>query len=182
LNIHKNTAQQVIHKYETEGSVKDRAGRGRKRKISHAEENLFVKRAKKGKYATDIAREYSSRTRTPLHPQTVRNILSKTGLRHLVIQEVEALTEDNRGKRLTYATKKKKFNWQNVLFSDEKTFQVGAGLKTAWQDPKKRQTRKVFRHPKKLHVWAGAGYFMKCKLFCFGNFTGQFSCTQHQHP
>ena len=77
------------------------------------------------------------------------------------------LSEDNRRKRLQYSKEMKDFSWDQVLFSDEKTFQVGAGPSRQWQYPQHRVKRQVMRHPRKLHVWAAAGYYMKCKLFFF---------------
>ena len=41
------------------------------------------------------------------------------------------------------------------------------GPSRQWQDPNNRVKRKVMRHPQKLHVWAAAGYFMKCNLYFF---------------
>ena len=66
-----------------------------------------------------------------------------------------------------HAKARRRFPWQNVLFSDEKTFEVGSGPSRAWQNPHDRVTRSSFRHPQKLHVWAAAGYYMKCDLFFF---------------
>jgi len=60
-----------------------------------------------------------------------------------------------------------KYNWTNVIFSDEKTFWLGTGEHKGWQDPKNRQVRHVKRHPKKLHVWAAIGSRFKCKLYFF---------------
>ena len=50
----------MIKKYNEEGTVSDRTGRGRKRKISDVEAKVMVREAKKGKFATEIAKEYHS--------------------------------------------------------------------------------------------------------------------------
>ena len=60
-----------------------------------------------------------------------------------------------------------KYNWKRVLFSDEKTFYLGAMKTHAYQEPGKRKTFPVQRHPPKINVWAGAGAYMKTKLYFF---------------
>ena len=60
-----------------------------------------------------------------------------------------------------------KYNWKRVLFSDEKTFYLGAMKTHAYREPGKRKTFPVQRHPPKINVWAGAGAYMKTKLYFF---------------
>ena len=60
-----------------------------------------------------------------------------------------------------FAQSRAKYNWDLVLFSDEKTFQIGGGKKKQWQNPKKRVKREVETHPKQVHVWAGIGAYFK---------------------
>lgn len=166
LHVTKRTVDNVLKKYSSTGSVKDQPGRGRKRKLSYTEKEKMVKKAKGGKDAPEIAREYSAK-RGRISERTVQRALKEEGLSYLIIQETEALTEKNRKKRLKYAKENRRLKWSKVLFSDEKTFHVGGGSHKRWQDPQHRLKREVFRHPKKLHVWAAAGYFMKSKLFFF---------------
>jgi len=161
------TIYRTLKKYREEGTVADRPGRGRKRKISTVEAKRMVKKAKEGQPATQIGREYRARTKRDLHDQTVRNVLRDEGLKNLKVREVEELSKANKKKRLTYAREMHDYKWQRVFFSDEKTFWLGGGPSRMWQDPKKRVTRAVRRHPKKLHVWAAMGYYMKSDLFFF---------------
>ena len=157
----------MLQKHDTLGCVKDRPGRGRKRKLLEMETKKIVKKARAGKPATDIARQHFFDTGQTIHPQTVRNVLHDQGLACLKIQEIEVLSESNRRARLEYAQRMRNTRWNNVVFSDEKTFVVGQGLERAWQDPHNRRVRQVVRHPQKLHVWAAAGYYMKSDLYFF---------------
>ena len=68
---------------------------------------------------------------------------------------------------MKYATEMKDFKWKTVLFSDEKTFELGAGPTHMWQEPKKREVMEYVKHAPKLHVWAGIGYYMKTELYLF---------------
>ena len=167
MQISKTTVAQLLKKFQQTGLVSDLARTGRKRKISEQEENKIVKKAKKEKPASEIARELSQESKNEVSVDTVRRILHKHNLRWLVKQKVEALSEVNKAKRLDYALEMNKFNWKRVLFSDEKSFFVGSFETHCWQEIGKRVTRSFTRHPPKLHVWAAAGYYMKSKLFFF---------------
>ena len=61
----------------------------------------------------------------------------------------------------------KEYKWNKVFFSDEKTFFLGSMKTHGWQEPGKRKKHPVKRHPKKLHVWAAAGTYMKSQLYFF---------------
>ena len=68
---------------------------------------------------------------------------------------------------MEYAQEHLDYEWRGVLFSDEKSFWLGSGPTHAWQDPKRRKTREIQRHPKKLHVWGAMGSHVKAKLYFF---------------
>jgi hypothetical protein len=159
---------EVLRKYHETDSVKDRPRPGRKRKIPKEDEKRIIKKAKlKKKPATEIAREYEKETGTELHPTTIQRLLHRHNLRWLVEEKTESLSEVNQAKRLAYAEKMRNQNWRRVLFTDEKSFHLGTFVSHSWQEPGKRKTRSVTRHPPKLHVWAGAGYYTKAKLYFF---------------
>jgi hypothetical protein len=84
-----------------------------------------------------------------------------------VVEEEEKLTPEQKKNRVLFAKKRAGFDWKSALFTDEKTWQLGSGPKKCWQNPKKRLKREVTRHPKKLHVWAGIGYYFKTQLCIF---------------
>ena len=93
--------------------------------------------------------------------------MKEAGLKYLVIQERDQLTPAQIQKRLAYASTRSNFNWEPVLFTDEKTFCLGSGEHKQWQDPKHPVARKKKRHLPKLHVWGGIGHFLKTDLFFF---------------
>ena len=84
-----------------------------------------------------------------------------------MIREEERLTQKQTADRCRYAQEMKDFDWETVLFTDEKSFWLGSATSHAWQDPGRRLTREVSKHQPKLHVWAGAGSHMKTRLYFF---------------
>ena len=80
----------------------------------------MVREAKKGKFATEIAKEYTIRTKKKIHPQTVCNVLHENALVNRKVNKEEVLSKENQEKRLRYAIDMRGYNWQNVLFCDEK--------------------------------------------------------------
>ena len=116
------TVYDVLAKYRKTGTVKDLAGRGRKRKLSEGEAKNMVKKAKKGKCAPQIARECKKKVST----RTVRRELRKGGVRYLKIKKVEKLSEAHKKKRVEYSKRMEGYDWDKVLFSDEKTFFLGS--------------------------------------------------------
>jgi len=167
MGIDHRTAARILATYDETGDVEEKSGRGRKRKIGKKDEYNMVKRAKKGKPATELARAYGVKHGGSVHVDTIRRILHRHGFFYLTVQKIEALSEDAKADRLAYALKMSNYNWNKVIFSDEKTFQLGSGQSHSWQQKGKRISRTYTRHPKKLHVWAGAGYYFKTKLYFF---------------
>ena len=170
LEISRSGVDKLIQKYQETGTVHDRPKSGRKRKLSTAEVKKAVKKAKSGKAAPEIARDISKmkeKKTSQVSERTVERRLKEQGLRYLVIQEREELTPDQIQKRLAYAKARNFFDWKPVLFSDEKSFWLGSGEHKQWQDPKHRITRKVRKHPPKLHVWGAVGHYFKTQLYFF---------------
>jgi transposase len=167
LQISRPTVYNVLDKYHETGTTKDRAGRGRKRKISAADEKKIIKKAKKGQDATEIARDYERETKIKVDRTTIGRIIKDHKLKWLTIEQVEELSEENKAKRLAYARAMMQHNWFRVLFSDEKTFYLGATKTHAYQEPGKRKKYPKKRYPPKLNVWAGCGAHMKTKLYFF---------------
>jgi hypothetical protein len=126
-----------------------------------------VRKAKAEKCATEIVRELKSESGLVVDERTVRRVIKNHGLKFLIKETVEELSDRNKEKRLAYATAMKNYNWKRVFFSDEKTFYVGAMTKRAWQMPGKRKKHTIKRYPPKINVWAAAGSFMKSKLYFF---------------
>ena len=142
--------------------MKNRSGQGRKRILSSQEVKKAVKKAKSGETSTEIARDFKKGC-----PRTIERSLKESGLRWLVVQRREKITPAQQAKRLSFAKKMVTFDWTNVLFVDEKTFQLSGGRQMKWQDPKDRDEISVTRHSPKVHAWGGVGYHWKTDLYLF---------------
>ena len=129
-----NTVKSILRKYGETGDVEDLPRCGRKRKISKKEAKSMTKKAKKGKFAPEIARE----SKENVGVRTVQRTLKKSGIKYLKVKKVEKLTQANMDRRVEYSRNMKGSNWDKVLFSDGKTFYLGASPDFAWQDPKNR--------------------------------------------
>ena len=135
VGLHRNTVAYTLKRYHDTGGVRERPGRGRKRKITAEDERQIVKKARKGKDATEIAREFERETKMKVSRQTVGRIIHAHKQKWLRKQQVEALTPANKAKRLVYAQATKDYKWQNVFFSDEKVFFLGSAKTHAYTRP-----------------------------------------------
>ena len=162
LNLKAETVTKIVRKYEETESVKNRPGQGRKRKLASKELKRIVKKAKSGQSSEDIARDYKN-----VSSRTIRKRISESGLKWLVVRKREKLTPEQQEKRLRFAKKMLEFDWKNVLFTDEKTFQLGRGRHMKWQDPQNRDEDITARRSPRIHVWGGMGYYWKTDLYMF---------------
>jgi transposase len=163
LKMNKNTVNNILDKYEKTRTVHDRPKSGRKRKLSKAEVSRAVKKAKKGKTAPQIARELKNK----VNPRTIRRRLREAGLFYGRVIKEEKLTASHKKNRLQYSKDMKDFQWKRVLFSDEKTFELGSGPTHMWQEHGDREVMEYVKHAPKLHAWGGIGYYMKTELYFF---------------
>jgi hypothetical protein len=161
------SVKKVLKKYKETRTVEDLPRSGRKRKFSDKEAKVIVKKAKKGKFAPEIAHEIARESKKKAHVSTVKRVIRNAGIRYLRIKKKEKLTDAQKAKRVDYSKEMKGYKWNTVLFSDEKTFYLGASPKYAWQDPHNRLEEQKVPYPKKLNVWAAAGTHLKTQLYYF---------------
>jgi transposase len=113
--------------------------------------------------------------------RTVRRRLRENGGSYGPPLMKPLLTEAHREKRLLWARQHKRFNWDNVVFTDEKTFELHRGGKKVWRLPGTTKIVRKVKHPPKLHVW---GCFSKRgfgQLICFKqNLNGTFMCNIYE--
>jgi len=167
MKINKQSVRNTLHKFRETNSVRDRPGRGRKRRVSEKEEKTIVRNAKKGKCAPQLAVEYQKRTGKSVSERTIRRVLKTHHLAYLKVTPIPRLTEDHIAQRLEYTQEMADVDWRSIIFSDEKSFWLETTVTHAWQERGKRKTVKKSRWTKKVHVWGAIGYFHKTKLFIF---------------
>ena len=167
LNLQRKNVQHLIRKYNETGTVSNKPGQGRKRKLSPGDVTRIKKQVKSGKSAEEIAREEAKTHGGKMSSTTIRNALKESGLRYVSKEEREKLSEVHMQKRREFATRHMQDDWKNVLFSDEKSFWLGAEEKKGWQDPKHRTLIMKHQYAPKLQVWGGVGHFFKTELYFF---------------
>jgi len=166
VGAHRNTITNTWKRFKKKRSLKTKKGQGRKRKLTKKQEKQLVKKAKKGKDSPELAREYSQKV-GGISERTIQRELRREGLRYLVVEKKDLLTNDQIQRRLKFARERLNHDWKYAIFTDEKSFQLGASPHNSWQDPNERVTAEVKRHQAKVHVWGGVGLHFKTKLYFF---------------
>jgi hypothetical protein len=159
MKIKYDTASSIIHKHEETGTVHDLPRSGRKRKLDAKDDKKILQLVKKKKCAPEISRSLDEK----VTPRTIRRRLKELGFFYGRVIKIEKLTEAHKEKRVQYCRERTSFDYSTVLFSDEKTFQLGY----AWQTLKNREEREYVKHAPKLHVWGAIGSYGKTELFFF---------------
>ncbi|CAI2186031.1 13179_t:CDS:2 [Funneliformis geosporum] len=110
---------------------------------SAKQDDKIVKMAEKEHNITTIQIQEKMEERgVGISVETVSNEISKP-----------LLKEDHRKKRLQWAKKHKNFDWNQVIFTDESTFQLYTSKKKVWQFPGRKKVFRSVKHPPKVHVW-----------------------------
>ena len=124
LKMGRRTVQEIVKKYAETGEVKDRLGRGRKKKTSTREDRKIVQACLKDrrKSAKDISKEVKEDIGLELSSRTIRRRLLDAGLKSCRAKKKPLLSMKARQKRLQWALEHRNFSWNNVVFSDESRF------------------------------------------------------------
>jgi transposase len=129
FKVKRNTVKDILRKAKETGSVANRPGQGRKRKLSPKDREKVLKRAKRDQDSPQIARAMSQKLQQPISTRTIQRTLQHSPLKYLVIEEEIKLTPENKAKRVKFARNYADYDWKFCLFSDEKTFEVGGGAR-----------------------------------------------------
>ena len=165
-----------MKKWREQKEIKNLPGRGRKRKLSESQRRAVIKQGARDKDAPEITRAMNRKLEEPVSCRTIQRALSSSVLKYLVEEEETKLTESQKERRVKFASEAN-YDWNLILFSDEKTFELGGGKKKKrWMNPKKRVKRQVESHPKKVHVWGGIGAYFKTPLV---SFTGNMNADRY---
>jgi transposase len=163
MKIKYETVTSILNKYEETGTVHDLPHSGRKRKLDAKDDKKILQLLKKKKCAPEISRNLEEK----VSARTIRRRIKELGFFYGRVITVEALTEAHKARRVEYCEERLDFDYSKVLFSDEKTFQLGAGPEFAWQRHEKREVREYVKHAPKLHVWGAIGSYGKTELYFF---------------
>ena len=124
LQIGRRTVQEIVKKHKETGSVKDREGRGRKKKTSNREDGCIIKASLKDrrKSSTILCKDINANLDIVISPRTIRRRLLEAGLKSCRAKKKPLLSVKAREKRLAWALEHQSFDWTRVVFSDESRF------------------------------------------------------------
>jgi hypothetical protein len=112
---------------------------------------------------------------------TVKRRLREAGGKHTNEILKPLLTDNHREKRLRWAKDHQNFDWNQVIFTDESTFQLYSSKKKVWQFPRSKKVYRTVKHARKVHVWGCFSASGFGKLVCFErNLDANFMCSIYQ--
>lgn len=124
-----STVCYTIKKHRDTGEIANKAGRGRKRILTHADERwLFLASLRnRHKNAEFLTAEFNRGRKDPISKSTVRAVLKKFHLKGRVAAKKPFLRPINIKKRLKFAKEHEHWtveDWTKVLFTDESKFEL----------------------------------------------------------
>lgn len=123
----KRTINKRIHHFVKEGTYKNNLRSGRPRKYSDRDKRLVL-RIIRNELALTYA-ELKKQTNLNLSHETLRRILTTNGITNWCAKMRPALTEAIARLRLEFALRYLDFDWNDVIFSDECSVEMGVGKK-----------------------------------------------------
>jgi transposase len=178
----KPTVIEWVRKYHEDKDLNTREKSGRRRSTTMDQDKKIVKIAKTEHNATSIEiKEQLEKKGISISSRTVRRRLVEFGGKYTSEILKPLLSEKHRAKRLQWAKKYHKFDWNRVIFTDESTFQLYQSHRKVWQFIERRKVFRTVKHPPKVHVWGcfSARGFGKPILFQ-QNLDARFMCTIYE--
>lgn len=166
-NVSRSTIRGYYEKFEKKVPFEEFRGRGRPLKISKAKNAWIGQRlaAKTHATTTSLAQMYSDKFGEEISDTTMRRRLQKLGYLSVVPVKKPLLTKAHIAKRYSFAKMHKAYDWKNVVFSDESTFQVGGSTRRRWVKKGTTAIVQTTKYPAKLMVWAGISLNGKTELY-----------------
>lgn len=173
-NIVRHTGfdRQFVTRWFRTDSASEKQRPGRPTKITPALTRTVraMMKGKKGRSTRRVSALLKERKNIDLSRDTVGIIAKRSGLKPYKRQQKPLLTANQQLRRLEFARKFKNENWRNVLFTDEKTFELFGHPKNdfVWEEsPQAVPASPKVKHPPKVHVWGGVSFYGKTKLVIF---------------
>ena len=141
-------------------------------------DHLTCVKGKKDRSVRRVAALLRERYGIHLSNASVFRAARAAGLKSYLRPTKPFLTDAHKLRRLAFVRKYRRLNWRQVLFSDEKTFQLFGHPHNRYiwaPEASDVPAQATVKHPPKLHVWAGMSYYGKTELYMFtGNMDAEF--------
>jgi len=152
-----STAYRYLTQLKETGALEPRSIPGRPSVLTPKKRRKLATYLRKDKFATceELATFLNAGyPNLNTNARTVNRILNNLGFTSKLPVRVPLLTDEQRRRRLDWARAHTRVNWNNVVFSDETTFQMFRNTLKAFQkigEPKLE--RPMPKHPYKIHFW-----------------------------
>lgn len=129
VNKSRSTVQYIINKYQQTNSLENRKRTGRPTKLEHHHERAILKviRSEPKTSARKLANMIHNDYGVKVVPQTIRNVLKKSGYNGRTARRKPFISKINKQKRMDFAKahmyRPREF-WNSVIFSDECKFNL----------------------------------------------------------
>lgn len=161
LHVCKNSIFKLKEKWNAEGHVRYVHGGGRRKVSTVEEDNLFLDHLRRNPFDTAVTASFE--TNFPGSVRTARKRVKDSELKNYVAANKVALTPRHKEQRLEFARQfvgRPDNFWENVIFSDEKSFQscsdgsvrVYRPENTRYSEPYVKPTERSGRFS--INVWA----------------------------
>ncbi|KAF7646787.1 hypothetical protein LDENG_00182360 [Lucifuga dentata] len=156
LNVPRDTAGSVVHKFKVKGTLTTLPGRGRKRKLSTAATRFLRRQVVKNPQVTakDLQQDLVA-AGTKVSVCTVRCILNTEGLYGLTPRRTPLLTHKHKKSRLQYSqnhiNKPQKF-WDSVLWSNETKLELFGPMDQRYVLEEEKKSWKILEWPSQSPV------------------------------
>lgn len=151
--VSESTVYRVMRAIKVKGNVERKSGSGRKRKLSNDDRRILGRIAQNnGRISVKkLTTRFNQLTNKVISPSTINRNLIELGYTMKTPKIKPLLNERHKLQRLAFCNENLGRNWNNVVFSDEATFQLSSNSK------KVRSKRQVVKQsPKfipKVMVW-----------------------------
>lgn len=143
-----------IDKYEKTGDVEGEKTTGRPRVTTPQEDKKIISlHQQKPKLSTPQLQRELKKRKIEVGQHIIKRRLHEAGIKFISPIRKPLLTKTHIERRLKWAFENQSTDWNNVIFTDETTIQIGYNKKKFWQDPRERLVIRTVKHPLKVHVW-----------------------------
>ena len=137
--------------------LKQRSRSGRPKRLTPIQRRYLGRIAKSHKCSSSIELTENIKKKYPnldIAPRTVRENLQALGYKVCVPRSVPFLTPEAMNRRVAWAKAHQRERWNNVVFSDESSFQMFRNTTLVrYKSGESKPRRVVVKHPFKVHVW-----------------------------
>ena len=165
LGINRSTAYRIYKKFKETGTVENKKRKGRPSKLSKKVASAIEKKIKENPTITSDELRRSLGNKATVSASSIRRYRKRLGFSASKGKSFDHLSEKHKQQRLLYCKNHANDKFSNVLFTDEKPFELFKVRRKVWRkkgDPvvKRRKTK----YPPKVQIWAGISKMGKTEV------------------